>query len=319
MPAKKAEPGSGRGAILPHQPSPAQAAANVAAGPTLIASVRLAAYSQRPHPLPYGMARTTCTTRTKRGHPMLKHLAALSATFSAALSTARPATALPASVAAATAAVLLSLASPVAASPVVAVNSTCAPPMLPERPELEHYQDYSAFIADIMTFKRLEAELHNNPAKCAPAEHDEPARHSENLGEAVASARQQPRFDYQRHATWYDRSTSQSFVLQRLNRSELADERLQAGPLAAQRLLPRAALVRLPPDWRQARHADDQALRRDHEARRVEASSDNAGLKLVQRNENLVLFYDHTSALVRVRGDVYVSSGRCVANCRIAE
>lgn len=237
---------------------------------------------------------------------MLKHLAALSAALSIALP-------------AATAATFLSLASPVAASPVVTASNACTPPMLPERPELEHYQDYSAFIADIMTFKRLEAELHNHPAKCTPAEHDEPARHHENLGDAVASARQQPRFDYQRHATWYDRSTSQSFVLQRLNPNELADERLHAGPPAAQRLLPRAALVRLPPDWRQARHADDQALRRDHEARRVEASSDNAGLKLVQRNENLVLFYDHNSALVRVRGDVYVSSGRCVANCRVVE
>lgn len=228
--------------------------------------------------------------KNNTGHPMLKHLAALPA---------------------ATAVLLMGLA-----SHAIAASNACVQPALPERPELEHYHDYSAFIADIMTFKRLEAELHNSPARCPLPDASTPIHYNEDLGEAVASARQQPRFDYRRNTTWYDRSTSQSFVLQRLNGRELADERLHAGPLTEQRLLPRAALVRLPSDWRSARHADEQELYRDIEARQLDAGSQNAGLSLVQRTRNLVLFFDQDGALARTQGNVYVSAGRCVANCR---
>jgi len=143
-----------------------------------------------------------------------------------------------------------------------------APLSLPDRPQLEQYQDYSAFIADIMTFKRIEADQLEHRRQC-PAlygdTHPGMAAHQEDLGDAVRAASHRQPFDYQRHATWYNRSTSQSFVLSRLDGNEMAAERLQAGLLDddATRSLPLSALVRLPPTWRGDGQHEAEAIKLD--------------------------------------------------------
>ena len=132
--------------------------------------------------------------------------------------------------------------------------------VLPERPLLEHYTDYSAFIVDIMQFKRIEDDKLRHREAC-PDTYEEtgqtPPPATPTLNDAVARADARPPFDYQRHTTWHGRSTSRSFPMADLDSQTLASERLLTRLADAPDPLPRSRYVMLPADWR----GDDQGQR----------------------------------------------------------
>ena len=187
---------------------------------------------------------------------------------------------------------------------------------LPERPLLESYTDYSAFIVDIMHFKRLE-ERHIRHREQCPALYDRAAeaqvsgQASPTLTDALAEAARRPAFDYQRHTTWYDRSTSRSFSLSGLSGNELATERLRLGNPDAPLQLPASAYIELPEDWR----GDDleRVIKRLREGRQQsellalyeEVSGANLPLASVVVRGNLILYLDPDNQLLRTQGVVY--------------
>ncbi|MCH8544134.1 MAG: hypothetical protein LAT61_11235 [Alcanivorax sp.] len=186
---------------------------------------------------------------------------------------------------------------------------------LPERPLLESYTDYSAFIVDIMNFKRLE-ERHSRHQEHCPALYEqtverESGQPTPTLGDALADAARRPAFDYQRHTTWYDRSTSRSFSLSGLSGNELATQRLRLGNPDIPLQLPASAYVELPEDWR----GDDleRVIARLREGRQQsellalyeEVSGVNLPLASVVVRGNLILYLDADDQVLRTRGVVY--------------
>lgn len=210
----------------------------------------------------------------------------------------------------------------------------CDTPLrLPERPQLEQYQDYSAFIADIMTFKRIEADQLEHRRLC-PAlygdAHPGMAPSQEDLVDAVRAASHRQPFDYQRHTTWYNRSTSQSFVLSRLDGNEMAAERLQAGLATLQNddahSLPLAALVRLPYAWRGDSQHEEQArqqqLIRERNARDVyeEAAFGEQRITDMLSKNGMHFYFNRAGDLLFAQGDVYYrAAAGCGQNCLLPD
>ncbi|MBZ2190226.1 hypothetical protein K8B33_14040 [Alcanivorax sp. JB21] len=194
---------------------------------------------------------------------------------------------------------------------------------LPERPLLESYTDYSAFIVDIMNFKRIEERHIRHRAQCPSlygSRHDaayeatagtREYRPSATLGDALAEASRRPPFDYQRHTTWYDRSTSRSFALAGLSGNELATQRLRVGNADTPLQLPASTYVALPEDWR----GDDleRVVARLREGRQQdelvalydEVSGTSLPLASVVVRGNLILYLDLDNQLLRTEGTVY--------------
>lgn len=210
-----------------------------------------------------------------------------------------------------------------------AVDCT-APMSLPERPQLEQYQDYSAFIADIMTFKRIEADQFEHRRLCPTLygdDHPSVARHQEDLGDAVRAASHRQPFDYQRHTTWYNRSTSQSVVLSRLDGHEMAAERLQAGLASlqdddARSSLPLAALVRLPYAWRGDSQHEEQArqqqLMRERSAQEVyvDAAFGEQRVTDMLSKHGMYFYFNRAGDLLFARGNIYYrAASGCAQNC----
>ena len=205
-----------------------------------------------------------------------------------------------------------------------------APLSLPARPQLEQYQDYSAFIADIMAFKRVEADQLAHQRRC-PAlyadNHPKAAQRLETLGDAVRVASHRQPFDYQRHTTWYNRSTSQSLVLSRLDGNEMAAERLHASLAPSQAdSLPRSALVRLPPTWRgdsqDEAQARQQQLMRERSAHEVyvDVTLGDRRVTDVLTKHGMRFFLNSAGDLLFAQGAVYYrAASGCEQNCLLPD
>ncbi|KAF0810762.1 hypothetical protein A167_00641 [Alcanivorax sp. S71-1-4] len=208
-----------------------------------------------------------------------------------------------------------------------------APLHLPERPHLEQYQDYSAFIADIMTFKRMEADQLEHRRLCPTLYGDTApgmATHQEDLVDAVQAASHRQPFDYQRHATWYNRSTSKSFVLSRLDGNEMAAERLQAGLATLQdddaRSLPLAALVRLPYTWRGDSQPEEQARQQQLiRERSVQGAYEDAAfgeqrITDMLSKHGMRFYFNRAGDLLFAQGNVYYrAAAGCEQNCLLPD
>lgn len=106
---------------------------------------------------------------------------------------------------------------------------------VPDKPLLEDYPDYSDFLLQIMKYKQAQRDLatHRNAcpddylphpvASSDPTVIDEP----ETLSSALARTGKLQPIDYRRNRTWYNRSTSRSFVLPPLGGDSLASERIR--------------------------------------------------------------------------------------------
>ena len=114
--------------------------------------------------------------------------------------------------------------------------SPCGSPVaVPDKPLLEDYPDYSNFLLQIMKYKQAQRDqaAHRNAcpddylpqpmANSDPTVIDEP----ETLSSALARTGKFEQIDYQRNRTWYNRSTSKSFVLPPLGGDALASERIR--------------------------------------------------------------------------------------------
>ena len=109
------------------------------------------------------------------------------------------------------------------------------PVAVPDKPLLEDYPDYSNFLLQIMKYKQAQRDraIHRNAcpddylphsvASSDPTVIDEP----ETLSSALARTGKLQQIDYQRNRTWYNRSTSKSFVLPPLGGDTLASERIR--------------------------------------------------------------------------------------------
>ena len=106
--------------------------------------------------------------------------------------------------------------------------SPCGSPVaVPDKPLLEDYPDYSNFLLQIMKYKQAQRDqavyLPQPMASSDPTVIDEP----ETLSSALARTGKFEQIDYQRNRTWYNRSTSKSFVLPPLGGDSLASERIR--------------------------------------------------------------------------------------------
>ena len=189
--------------------------------------------------------------------------------------------------------------------------------VLPERPLLEHYTDYSAFIVDIMQFKRIEDDKLRHREAC-PDAYQETGQTSPQatptLNDAVAQADARPAFDYQRHTTWHGRSTSRSFPMADLDTQTLASERLLTRLADTPNPLPRSRYVMLPADWRgddlERRLAQaDQARREvDVEHQWAQAEDPRALPLAFDHRGNLRFMIDANGAVLGIWGNIYACS-----------
>lgn len=138
-------------------------------------------------------------------------------------------------------ALILALAASLAAPAVAAADELTPRPqrVFQEKPRIEDYADYNAFLVDIMEFRRQQRE--GTAAADAPAGVAMPAEpvedHSlyvilgpETIDEAVERARHLPHPVY-RERKRYNRTTSQSFPLQQMDHPDMSGH-LVGGRLA---------------------------------------------------------------------------------------
>ena len=110
-----------------------------------------------------------------------------------------------------------------------------SPVSVPTKPDLEDYPDYTDFLVQIMKYKQARHLKGVHQAAC-PDDYRPPKIASndptvivepETLDGALQrTARIEP-IDYQRHPTWYDRSTSRSFELPALGANLLSGEHIR--------------------------------------------------------------------------------------------
>ncbi|MCG8394274.1 MAG: hypothetical protein MI745_14440 [Pseudomonadales bacterium] len=110
-----------------------------------------------------------------------------------------------------------------------------APVTVPDKPTLEDYPDYSDFLLQIMQYKQASREQATHRQAC-PQDYREATTASsdptvieapETLKSALARSEQLEPIDYRTHRTWYDRSTSRSFVLPPLAPPTLSSEHIR--------------------------------------------------------------------------------------------
>ncbi|WP_162925648.1 hypothetical protein [Isoalcanivorax indicus] len=189
--------------------------------------------------------------------------------------------------------------------------------VLPERPLLEHYTDYSAFIVDIMQFKRIEDEKLRHREACPDTYLEaaqSPPASTPSLSDAVAQADSRTPFDYQRHSTWHGRSTSRSFPMANLDNQTLASSRLLTQLADTPRPLPRSTYVLLPADWRgddlERRLAQlDEANRERATQARWEQTQDPRALPLAfDQRGNIRMLIDGNGAVLGIWSNIYACS-----------
>lgn len=109
------------------------------------------------------------------------------------------------------------------------------PIVVPDKPSLSDFADYSDFLLRIMSYKRLANEQQQHAQACPDAYTSQAANNTdptitagpETLDSALARTQRLSPFDYQMHRTWHERSTSRSFVLAPLTPPTLASEHLR--------------------------------------------------------------------------------------------
>jgi opacity protein-like surface antigen len=97
-----------------------------------------------------------------------------------------------------------------------AVADDCISPVkLGDKPAMTAYGDYSDFLVAVMEHKALEEKKRKHQKLCPELYREAPtaAAKAESLDAAIQASSQQPPFDYRANASWYNRSTSQSFGL----------------------------------------------------------------------------------------------------------
>ncbi|EKF75924.1 hypothetical protein A11A3_00480 [Alcanivorax hongdengensis A-11-3] len=109
------------------------------------------------------------------------------------------------------------------------------PVVVPDKPELASYPEYSDFLVDIMKYKQT-VKLQQAHRQACPRDYQPKPHHSndptvvegpETLDSAVERAHQIAQMDYSKHDTWYNRTTSRSFALPPMQQQGLADERIR--------------------------------------------------------------------------------------------
>lgn len=110
-----------------------------------------------------------------------------------------------------------------------------SPVIVPDKPALEDYPDYSDFLLQVMQYKQANRDQAAHQAACPQDYQPEPVASSdptvidqpETLDSALARTERLSPIDYQRNRTWYNRSTSQSFDLPALPGNSLSGEHIR--------------------------------------------------------------------------------------------
>ncbi|MDX1804572.1 MAG: hypothetical protein R3292_10860 [Alcanivorax sp.] len=112
----------------------------------------------------------------------------------------------------------------------------CGQPMvLPDKPNLDDYPDYSEFLLKIMKYKQAKREQAAHRQRC-PQDYRPKPPHSndptvvegpETLESAMKRAKRIARIDYQKHQTWFNHTTSHSFGLPAMATSSLESESIR--------------------------------------------------------------------------------------------
>lgn len=99
-----------------------------------------------------------------------------------------------------------------------------SPVKLGEKPAMTAYGDYSDFLVAVMEHKALEEKKRKHQKLCPELYREAPTApaRTESLEAAVQASSQQPPFDYRANASWYNRSTSQSFALPSMANASMA-------------------------------------------------------------------------------------------------
>lgn len=106
-----------------------------------------------------------------------------------------------------------------------AVADDCISPVkLGDKPAMTAYGDYSDFLVAVMEHKALEEKKRKHQKLCPELYREAPTApgKAESLDAAIQASSQQPPFDYRANASWYNRSTSQSFSLPSMANATMA-------------------------------------------------------------------------------------------------
>lgn len=106
---------------------------------------------------------------------------------------------------------------------------------MPDKPLLEDYPDYSNFLLQIMKYKQAQRDQATHRHACPddylphPVASSDPTiiEEPETLSAALERTNKLQQIDYRQNRTWYNRSTSKSFVLPPLGGDTLASERVR--------------------------------------------------------------------------------------------